>query len=139
MGYDSICFVLGSITMDTLFAKVSSGPVVVSTESPIKKNDPISKVAHEKAIAKVTKLDTVIEKKVTGGEPVTKKQKPVVEKSGFLYDWFEAWTGHEKNGNIGLVPEPFRGQKIPTWEKFMESSEGKTLKHFESFVNVLLD
>jgi hypothetical protein len=134
---DQICVGLDKIDASLLFSKIA----ITKTAPPLRRilAEESIRMENTKALTKVAKLNAQVEKTVAkaSGESPTKKHKK--EKTGVLYDWFDEWNGHGKNGNIGLVPEPFRSVKSLTWEKFLETPEGKTAEHFEAFVNALYE
>lgn len=138
---DQICVGLDKIEASLLFSKIAT----TKAAPPLRRilAEESIRMENSKALAKVAKLNSQVEKTVAkasgaaSGESPTKKHKK--EKTGVLYEWFDEWNGHGKNGNIGLVPEPFRSVKTLTWEKFLETPEGKTAEHFEAYVNALYE
>lgn len=130
-----ICNKIDSIDVDALLNRIGA-PAPVSVAAPTKK-----KVAAAATIStsKRQALDAKTEKEIEvalAPPPSAPKTNNKRQKSGYLYDWFQEWNRHAKNGNVGLVPSSFQHT---TWEKFIETPEYAALQHFEAYMNVLLE
>jgi hypothetical protein len=127
-----ICNRLDIIEPEVLFKRLGSG-------TPAKVATVVKPVPKEKLDTFKSKVDSDIVAKnnprsaAPPTEPATKRQK-----TGYVYDWFQEWSKHAKNGNIGLVPAFARSQTL-TWEKFVATPEYEVVEHFENYMNELFE
>lgn len=57
--------------------------------------------------------------------------------SPLLQWWYNAWSKEHQIGNIGKVPEGFDSTECPSFEQVQQSTAGKVLGHFCTFVKGL--
>lgn len=126
-----ICTKCDDIDADALLNRIAA-----VAPSPIKKK--------KAAVAAVTTskkhaLDTKIEKEIAAAiapPPTATTANVKRQKTGYVYNWFQEWNRHAKNGNVGLIPP---SAQHTTWEQFVETPEYGMLHHFEEYMNVLLE